>query len=211
MKRHYMMAICGALLLSYCGLVNAQSPVPGQPYQVPDGYTGYAAGTAISYGGYNYVIQPGGTMLLADQGTDSSAPAENQGSGQVYQIPDGYSGYAAGSVISYGGANYVLQSGGTMVLAAQGGGYDPGPDQVYQIPSGYSGYPVGSVITYGGSNYTIGLSGTMVLVNKTTYSSNYGPHSTGPGPGGHYPPNTGHPTGGRFPQQTMRSGGRRGR
>ena len=112
MKRHFLMAICGASLLSYCGPVNAQAPVPGQVYQVPDGYTGYAAGTAINYGWYNYVIKPGATMLLADQGTDSSPPADDQGAGQVYQIPDGYSGCTAGSVISYGGSNYVLPEHG---------------------------------------------------------------------------------------------------
>ena len=37
----------------------------GQPYQIPAGFESYPVGTLITYGGFNYVIQPGGTMLLA--------------------------------------------------------------------------------------------------------------------------------------------------
>jgi len=32
---------------------------PQQPYQIPPGYEGYADGTVINYGGYNYVISGG--------------------------------------------------------------------------------------------------------------------------------------------------------
>ena len=43
--------------------------VAGQPYQIPAGYESYPVGTLITYGGFNYVIQPGGTMLLAAEQT----------------------------------------------------------------------------------------------------------------------------------------------
>jgi hypothetical protein len=156
MKRLILTALCGLSLLAFSSTVKAQSPVPGQSYQVPDGYATYGAGTLISYGGYNYVIQANATMLLADQQGDSSPPADDPLAGQAYQIPDGYSGYAAGSVITYGGSSYVLQSNGTMLLSSQGTDLPQG-GQVYQIPNGYSGYPAGTVIAYGGANYTLGL------------------------------------------------------
>jgi hypothetical protein len=56
------------LFLSFAGTAMAQAPVAGQPYFVPAGYEGYGAGTTISYGGYNYVLQGNGTMLLAAGG-----------------------------------------------------------------------------------------------------------------------------------------------
>jgi len=37
---------------------------PQQAYQIPPGYEGYADGTIINYGGYNYVIS-GGVMYPA--------------------------------------------------------------------------------------------------------------------------------------------------
>jgi hypothetical protein len=222
MKRYVLMSICALSLLSFCTPANAQAPVPGQPYQIPDGYQGYGAGTLISYGGYNYVINPDvTTMVLANQAPDSSPPADSsspadsspptddQGSSQAYQIPDGYAGYAAGTVISYGGSNYTILSNGTMVLA------DQGAAQTYLIPAGYAGYAPGTVIAYGGSNYTIGLNGTMVLVNNYTYSSNYG--APGGAKSGQSPGVGGNPgtQGGRYPtiatkQFVQNSGGRRG-
>lgn len=42
-----------------------QAPIAGVPYQIPPGFGGYGAGTIISYGSYNYVVQNNGTMLLA--------------------------------------------------------------------------------------------------------------------------------------------------
>ena len=157
MRRYVLMTICGLSLVLFGGPANAQAPVPGQAYQIPNGYQGYAAGTVIAYGGYNYVINPDATtMVLANQATDSappddssppdnsSPPADDPGPGGP-QIPDGYAGYAAGTVISYGGSNYTIGSNGTMTLADQGAG------QAYQIPDGYSGYAPGTVVAYGGS------------------------------------------------------------
>jgi hypothetical protein len=73
MKWHLLMAIFGVSLLSFCGRAYAQAPVPGQPYQIPDGYTGTPTGSLISYGGYNYVIQDNSTMLLATPATRRAA------------------------------------------------------------------------------------------------------------------------------------------
>ena len=61
--RQLCMAFVGVLLLSACGSAHAQSPIAGQPYQVPQGYEIYGAGTLVTYGGFNYVIQGDGTML----------------------------------------------------------------------------------------------------------------------------------------------------
>jgi hypothetical protein len=222
MKRYFLMTICGLWFLSFCEPANAQAPIPGQAYQIPNGFQGYGAGTLISYGGYNYVINPDlTTMVLANQAPDSSPPADSsspddsppptddQGSGQAYQIPDGYAGYAAGTVISYGGSNYTIGSNGTMTLADQGAG------QTYQVPDGYAGYAAGTVISYGGSNYTIGSNGTMTLIVSYTYSSNYiipGGPKTSQNPGGVGNPG---PQNGRYPTSPRQnfapnSGGWRG-
>lgn len=58
------------LLMIVVGLTFPSSilaQVAGQPYQIPPGFESYSAGTLITYGGYNYVTQPDGTMLLAAQ------------------------------------------------------------------------------------------------------------------------------------------------
>ena len=72
---------------------------------MPAGYEAYGAGTVISYGGFSYVIQGDGTMLLQQDG-DSGAGWQNiDGSfpEQPYQIPADFAGSAPGTVISYGG------------------------------------------------------------------------------------------------------------
>jgi hypothetical protein len=159
MKRHILMTFCGAALLSWCGTANAQAPVAGQPYQVPAEYASFAAGSAINYGGYSYVIQANGTMLLSNPAADPPADDDSapDGDGQGVQVPDAYAGSAVGSVISYNGSNYLIQNNGTMV----------GCGGAYQIPVGYSNSAVGSVILYGGQRYAIGVNKTMVLVSTT--------------------------------------------
>jgi len=116
----------------------APGPIAGQPYQVPAGYTGYGAGAVITYGGYNYVIQGDGTMLLQSTGDSAAVATDAQGSvaAQPYQVPADFAGYAAGSVITYGGLNYVIQGDGTMLLQ-QPGGYDYNS---YYVPPGGPGY-----------------------------------------------------------------------
>jgi hypothetical protein len=198
MRRYIHSAICGLVILAASQAAQAQSPVAGQPYQVPDGFTGYA-GTTIAYGGYIYVLQGDGTMLLADGSSDADGSADDQASGiQAYQIPDGYAGYAAGTTLAYGGANYVIQPNGTMVLAGQSAdaaAYDQGSAQVFLVPSEYAGYPVGSAISYGGANYTIGLNGTMVLFTNGPGGKNGGGWGGKGQKGGAYSSNYGKPAG----------------
>jgi hypothetical protein len=67
MRTFCLMAICGLLIVSSPKLVCAQGPIPGQPYQVPAELAGFTPGTLATYGGYDYVIQGDGTMLLAEQ------------------------------------------------------------------------------------------------------------------------------------------------
>jgi len=133
----------GTMLLQQAGsssavAPNTQGPIAGQPYQVPAGYTGYAAGAVITYGGYNYVIQGDGTMLLQSAGDSSAASTNTQGpiADQPYQVPGDFAGYAAGSVITYGGLNYVIQGDGTMLLQ-QPGGYNYNS---YYVPPGGPGF-----------------------------------------------------------------------
>lgn len=67
MKRYCLTGLLGLLLLGFSAPARAQAPVAGQPYQIPAEYSSYSAGALINYGGYNYVIQDNGTMLLAEQ------------------------------------------------------------------------------------------------------------------------------------------------
>jgi hypothetical protein len=79
--RHLRPFLFGVLLMSFGGAARAQEPIAGQPYQVPPGYEMYGAGTLVSYGGFNYVVQGDGTMLLG------AAPTvyPNQQFGVYYQ------------------------------------------------------------------------------------------------------------------------------
>ena len=67
MRKLCLMAVCGFMIASSPSLVRAQAPAPGQPYQVPAELAGLAPGMQANYGGFNYVIQGDGTMLLAEQ------------------------------------------------------------------------------------------------------------------------------------------------
>jgi len=68
------------MVLLICGAgLSARAQVAGQPYQIPAGFESYPAGTLITYGGYNYVTQPDGTMLLAAQ--------QPQQAVQLYTVP----------------------------------------------------------------------------------------------------------------------------
>jgi hypothetical protein len=116
MNRFRTMIFAGLICTGTMTAAHAQSPVAGQPYQVPPGFTGYTAGTLITYGGFNYVIQDNGTMLLAADSAGSSGGADQPVTGQPYQVPADFSGSDAGTVIYYGGFNYVAQGDGTMLL-----------------------------------------------------------------------------------------------
>jgi hypothetical protein len=163
MKRFWMIGLLGILFLAMAGSANAQAPMVGQPYAIPAGYEGYSAGTLISYGGYDYVTQDNGTMLLADS-QDNSAPADDSVpiDTTAYQIPPGYENSQPGSQISYSGNDYTIMPGGTMMITNPG--YSVADGTQYQIPPDYAGAGVGSIIPYGGSTYMVGV-GVMMRIN----------------------------------------------
>jgi hypothetical protein len=199
MKKLPLMFMLAVLLPSASGSAMAQAPIPGQPYQVPPGYESYQPGTLIAYGGYSYVIQGDGTMLLSCSSVScDQQQADDQSGCQVFQVPDGYSGCAAGTVITYGDLSYALQGDGTMALCAQGDDSDSGSCQFFQVPDGYSGFAAGSIITYGGASYAIGVNGTMVLLSNAKQTSNYkqSGNAIGSGPRGGLAQNPWYPSGG---------------
>jgi hypothetical protein len=79
--------------------------------------------------------------------------AQAQVAGQPYQVPSGYEQYGAGTLINYGGSNYVTSGDGTMLLAADQGGQSQGIiwQPVYQQYQPY--YPVYQGGYYGGHGY----------------------------------------------------------
>ncbi|MGO9923414.1 MAG: hypothetical protein ACLQIB_53025, partial [Isosphaeraceae bacterium] len=149
MRSYHLMIVAMLTCLGVSTPAHAQAPTPGQPYQIPAGFEGYGPGTLISYGGYNYVTQGDGTMLL--QLTGYSGPAateEGPAPGQPYQIPAYFAGLAAGSLVTYGGSTYVIQSDGTMLLQQSA---DPGADPSMRQP----GYSYGSYYAQpGGAGYS---------------------------------------------------------
>jgi hypothetical protein len=98
MKKMTFMALLAGLLLPVCATANAQGPFIGQPYQVPPGYEAYGAGTLIRYGGFNYVIQGNGTMLVAQQTGGTSGQriggASDAGSSYIYYDRQGTPRYS---------------------------------------------------------------------------------------------------------------------
>jgi hypothetical protein len=199
------MTLSLTVLLGLLGAgAHAQEPVAGQPYAIPQGYESYPAGSMITYGGYNYVTLDNGTMLLADSqdnsGSDNGTPADDSVpiDTTAYEIPPGYEDAQPGSQISYGGNDYTVMSGGTMMMCNPG--YSIMDSTLYQIPPDCAGAGVGSVVTYGGFNYLVGA-GVMVKINiNAGYSAkpvpdNPGSTLTRPGTTGSttHPVNTGHP------------------
>ena len=86
----------------------------GQRYQIPGGYEAYGPGTTINYGGASYVVGGDGTMTPAAGGYQQQAAVSQPTAPQRYQIPAGYEAYGPGTLINYGGANYVIGGDGTM-------------------------------------------------------------------------------------------------
>jgi hypothetical protein len=94
MKKSLSALAVAVVILGASGTAKAQAPVYGQPYQVPACHQGACVGTPVSFGGYNYVINGGGTMLL------SSPPAtcNTQPVATSYFVtqPVGFYGYGYG-------------------------------------------------------------------------------------------------------------------
>jgi hypothetical protein len=99
-------------------------------------------------------------------------PVSGPALAQRYQLPAQFAGTAPGSVVSYGGANYIVGNDGTMT-AYSGPAQTPATtqpaasgvvaNQRYQIPPEFAGTASGYIITYGGRNYLTGDDGTMTL------------------------------------------------
>lgn len=107
--------VVSVVLLSIPSISFAQAPAAGVPYQIPAGFEAYPSGTLITYGGYNYVVQPNATMLMAaSQAAQIPQVVQPTQPTQYYQVPAGYGGYAPGTAINYGGYNYIIQPNGTM-------------------------------------------------------------------------------------------------
>jgi len=131
-------------------------------------------------------------MLLADS-QDNSAPADDSVpiDTTAYQIPPGYENSQPGYEISYGGNDYTIMPGGTMMTTNPG--YSVADGTQYQIPPDYAGVGVGSIIPYGGSTYMVGV-GVMIRINvKPGYTPQTTPGKPSPtpkptgGPGQPYP------------------------
>ena len=73
----------------------------------------HRAGTAISYGGANYVVNADGTMSPR-----TAAPAQPRATAPRYRIPAQFAGTPPGSTVTYGGANYVINRDNTMSPSA---------------------------------------------------------------------------------------------
>jgi hypothetical protein len=71
MRRLCLTATLGLLCLAASGSARAYQvfvgPIPGQSYQVPAEYAGYAPGSVINYGGYSYILGGDGTMTYYQQ------------------------------------------------------------------------------------------------------------------------------------------------
>jgi hypothetical protein len=174
-------------LIVLLGLLNAsvqaQEPVAGQPYAIPLGYESYPTGSLIIYGGYNYVTQGNGTMLLVDSqdssGSDSGTPDDDSVAVDTttYQIPPGFEGAQPASQISYGGNDYTIMSGGTMMMCNPGYSIQDGTQ--YQIPPECAAAGAGSIVSLGGFNYLIGT-GVMVKISiNSGYGTKAGPSNAG--------------------------------
>ena len=76
-----------------CHEATAQTPVAGVAYQVPSAYASVPPGTLIPYGGFNYVAQGNGTMLLAASQAAAPPPVASYAPPVTYANP-GYVPYA---------------------------------------------------------------------------------------------------------------------
>ena len=81
----------------------------------------------------------GAAVLSAGGPAKAQAPVF----GQPYQVPAGYASYAAGTLVNYGGYNYVTAGNGTMVLSNQSVQYNGPQSQFSTATQGgttYAGY-----------------------------------------------------------------------
>ncbi len=144
------------------GYFQAQQSAPR--YQIPAQNAGATPGSAINYGGANYVVNGDGTMSPAASAPNpNSAPAPAASNTLRYQIPAQNAGAEPGSTITYGGANYFVNNDNTMspATATPAPAVPPANAMRYQIPAQNAGSAPGSTVSYGGANYVVNADNTM--------------------------------------------------
>jgi hypothetical protein len=90
----------------------------GQRYQLPPQFAGSAPGTTINYAGANYVVNADRTMSPAAAAAQPAAVQPTPAAAR-YLIPAELAGNGAGSTVSYGGANYLINNDNTMSPATR--------------------------------------------------------------------------------------------
>jgi hypothetical protein len=95
----------------------------------------------------------------------AAAAAQPAANAMRYQLPPQFAGSAPGSMVSYNGANYVVNADRTMspaAAAAQPAAVQPTPAATrYLIPADLAGNAAGSTVSYGGARYLINNDNTM--------------------------------------------------
>jgi hypothetical protein len=153
MRSYRVMMFVTFACLGISTAARAQTPIPGQPYQIPDGYTVYGPGTLIAYGGSNYVIQSDGTMLLQQ-------PAFSYDSSYGQPGGAGYSG-DSGSIV-YDSSYFQLGigvSGNPGTASKPGGQANQHPGWQGQHQGGQNHYPAGSGLRASGGGFAGGRTG----------------------------------------------------
>ncbi len=125
MRKLCLMAVCGFMVVLSPLAARAQAPIPGQPYQVPPEYGAVPGGSPIGYGGFNYVSQGDGTMVLADQPgftyTSQYVPPSTIVYGRPYYHHHYWRGPGYG--YGYGYGHRPHWNGGGHYHGGYGGGY----------------------------------------------------------------------------------------
>lgn len=93
LPRRLLAATFVIVAAEFGGDLYAQAPVAGVAYQVPSAHANVPPGTLIQYGGYSYVAQGNGTMLLTAQQAAAPPPVATYAPGVTYTNP-AYAPYA---------------------------------------------------------------------------------------------------------------------
>ena len=79
-------------------------------------------------------------------GACGTARAQAPVPGQPYQVPAGFEGYGVGTLVSYGGYNYVIQGDGTMQVSSPSASCTQ--STCHQQPATFYGYATQPTATY---------------------------------------------------------------
>ena len=83
-------------------------------------------------------------LILGSCGT---AKAQAPVPGQPYQVPAGYEGYGAGTLVAYAGYNYVVQGDGTMQFSSPSVSCNQS-STCHQQPAAFYSYAVQPTVSY---------------------------------------------------------------